>query len=366
MLKKLISVILAFSFLFALSSCGDDTEASPLKESEFISSKVDDTTRLTYDEYEDYVIVTGINKTPDEIIIPETLGGKEVKAISDGAFRSMGWVLEISVPDTVVSIGESAFYGSVSCKKISLSDNLYEIGAYAFYGAGKVEKIRLPLGLEIIGGYAFADCTKLEGISIPKGASFIGGGAFQNTKWLSEKKGEFIIEGDGVLVHYAGDKEKVTIPEEVKAVSGFSDSFFTKEVVLTKNVTAVCEYAFANSGVTKVLSGDKVETVGNNAFDSCLNLESVELGKKLTSIGHFAFAGCQKITDFTVTDKVKTVGDGAFARCENLETLIFSSKKTVIGENICESCNKNLRIVCPKDSQAVSYAKENGFVLDVE
>ncbi len=366
MFKKFIPVILTMCFVFALSSCGENALSSkPLKESEFISAGVDEKTSLRYDEYEDYVIVTGVKGAPDNIEIPKTLGDKEVKAIADDAFADMGWVKEIEISDTVVEIGERAFYGAVSAEKISLSDNLYSIGAFAFYGAKKIENIRLPLGLRVIGGFAFADCEKLEGINIPMGTESIGGGAFQNTGWLSGQTDEFVIAGDNILIHYNGEKEKVTIPEDIKEVSAFWDNFFVQEVVLPESTLEIGEFAFVNSSLKAITLSKNIKKIGNSAFDSCLYLEKAVSDEKLEEIGSFAFAGCQALKEFTVTEKVKTVGDGAFARCDGLEKLTFESAKTEIGEDICDSCAEDLKISCPENSPVIGYTKDNKFILDI-
>jgi len=266
MFKKFTAIILTICFLFALSSCGENaSSSSPLKASEFISARVDEKTSFRYDEYEDYIIITGINGAPDELKIPETLGDKEVRAIGDNAFADMGWVTEIDIPDTVVEIGKNAFSGAVSAKKISLSENLYSIGSSAFFGARKIENIRLPLDLKVIGGFAFADCEKLEGISIPKVTFSIGGGAFQNTEYLNKQTDEFVIVGDNVLIHYNGEDEKVTIPEDVKTVSAFCDNFFVKEVVFPESAEEIGEYAFVNSSVEKLSFVKAVQSYLSNA-----------------------------------------------------------------------------------------------------
>lgn len=365
MFKKITALILGICFMFALSSCGNKTDASPLKDSEFISSKVDKETSLKYDEYKDYVIVTGIANAPDHIRIPQTLGDKEVKAIGKDAFRDMGWVKSITIPDTVLEIGEGAFYGAVSAESILLSENLYEIGSSAFYGCRNVKNVRLPLGLKIIGGFAFADCVKLEGISIPKGVTSVGGGAFLGTGWLGKQTDEFVIAGDNVLIHYNGEDEKVTVPEEVKVVSAFYDNFFVKEVTLSESVQEIGEYAFINTSVTKITLNDNLKKIGKSAFDSCLSLEEISLNESLEEIGDFAFSSCTALKEITIPKKVKFIGNGAFARCEELSTLTFLSEKTEIGENICDSCSDSLTIYCPKNSPVIDYTKDEGFILDI-
>ena len=365
MFKKITALLLLILFVFTLSSCGEKADASPLKESEFIASKVDTDTSLRYDEYADYVIVTGVSDAPDHIRIPKTLGEKEVKAIGKDAFRDMGWVKSITIPDTVVEIGEGAFYGAVGAESILLSENLYEIGSSAFYGCRSAKSIRLPLGLKIIGGFAFADCTILEGISIPQSVTSIGGGAFAGTEWLNSQTDEFVIAGDNVLIHYNGEDEKVTIPEEVKVVSAFYDNFFVKEVTLTESVREIGEYAFLNTSVTKINLNDKLEKIGKSAFDSCLELKEITLNDNLKEIGEFAFSSCTSLTEITIPEKLKSVGNGAFARCEELTKLTFLSEKTEIGENICDSCSNSLTICCPKNSPVIDYTKSHGFILDI-
>ena len=366
MLKKIIALISVFCIVFCLFSCSNNVKsASPLKESEFIASGFDEETSFRYDEYEDYVIVTGVTGSPDDIIIPEMLAKKEVKAIADNAFNDMGWVRSIEIPDTVIEIGDSAFYGALSATKISLSDNLYKIGTYAFFGCISVESIRLPLGLEIIGGFAFADCKKLEGLAIPGGVSSIGGGAFDGTEWLSSQKDEFVTAGDNILISYKGDDEKVTVPDGVRVVSAFCDNFFAKEIIFPESVEEIGEFAFINSSVSKITTGESIKKIGRSAFDSCPDLEGISFSESLEEIGNYAFANCTGLTEFTVNKNVKKVGDGAFSRCSKLEKLTFLSDKTEAGEKICENCSASLKIQCPKNSPVIPYVKDNGFVLDI-
>ncbi len=366
MLKKFIALVSVFCLVFCLFSCSNNAKSvSPLKKSEFIASKTDKETSFRYDEYYDYVIITGISAVPDDIIIPEKIAEKEVKAIGENAFNDMGWVRSIEIPDTVVEIGDSAFSGALSATKISLSENLYKIGTYAFSGCVSVENIRLPLGLEVIGGFAFADCTKLEGMAIPGGVSSIGGGAFEGTKWLSSQKDEFVTAGEDILIEYKGNEEKVTVPDGIRVVSGFCDNFFMKEVILPESVEEIGDFAFVNSSVAKISTGENIKKVGNSAFDSCLSLEEISFNKKLEEIGSFAFFNCQTLTEFTIDKNVKNVGDSAFSRCSNLKKLTFLSDKTETGENICENCSMSLKIQCPSDSPVIPYVKEKGFILDI-
>lgn len=366
MFKKFVSGIIVISMIFCLFACSNtDVHSSPLKESAFISSGVDKKTTFTYDEYEDYVIVTGINSAPDDIEIPETLVNKEVKAIGKNAFSDMGWVKTIKIPDTVLEIRENAFYGCVSLESVTLSENLHTLGSSAFCGSNSLKTVRLPLTLKIIGGYAFADCTKLKNVVIPDGASSIGGGAFMGTEWLESQEDEFVIAGDNVLIHYNGEKEKLTIPDGIKEISAFSDNLYVKEITLPESAERIGEYAFINSSLVSISLTENVKSVGKSAFDGCLNFEEITFNEAIEEIGSYAFSGCQLIEEMTIPESVKKVGDGSFTRCDGLKKLTFISEKTEIGEDICDSCDKLEKILCPKNSPVIDYAKDAGFSLDI-
>ena len=68
------------------------------------------------------VIITRY-KGPDsgEVVIPKTIGGYEVKKISDGAFQNCTGITSIVIPDSVISIGVSAFSGCTSLAEITVS-----------------------------------------------------------------------------------------------------------------------------------------------------------------------------------------------------------------------------------------------------
>lgn len=366
MFKKIAAVFTAALLTFCFFSCSkSENESSALKESEFISSNVDEETSLKYDEYEDYVIVTGTTAVPDNIIIPETVAGKDVAAVGEKAFYDMGWVKSITIADTVLEIGDYAFYGCKSVKTISFSENLYSLGTSAFSGGEALTSVRLPLTLRIIGGAAFAGCSKLENVVIPANTRSIGGGAFDGTAWLDKQEDEFVIAGKNVLIHYNGKQSTVDVPDGIVEVSAFYDNFYISQVNLPESVQRIGEYAFINSSLEKIDFTESIEAIGNGAFDGCLNLKNVTFTDNLKEIGSYAFSGCSSITKITVPENVKDVGDNAFTRCDSLKTLTFSSAKTDIGSDICESCYALEKIVCPKNSPVIDYAKSSGFNLDV-
>lgn len=84
----------------------------------------------------------------------------------------------VSVPDTVESVGESAFEDNTRIELVVLPNSVKEIGPYAFWGCDNLDTVVLGRGLTEVGDYAFAGCKGLEQMSIPANVISIGIQAF--------------------------------------------------------------------------------------------------------------------------------------------------------------------------------------------
>jgi hypothetical protein len=76
------------------------------------------------------------------------------------------------VPDTVKTIGRSAFYKCGKLKEIVLPDTVTTIRKTAFAGCRNLERIRLSKNLKRIEGLVFDDCMKLNKVNIPNGTKW--------------------------------------------------------------------------------------------------------------------------------------------------------------------------------------------------
>ena len=100
---------------------------------------------------------------------------ESLEIIGDGAFRGCKQLKEITLPESLIKIGSSAF-AYTPIKSIKLGSNLLEIGSRAF-AETNISSISVPDSVEAIGKEAFAD-SKLKKIYIGKGVKHIGAKAF--------------------------------------------------------------------------------------------------------------------------------------------------------------------------------------------
>lgn len=214
-----------------------------------------------YEESEDGsgVVITGYTGPMTSFEIPDTLGGRPVVGIGDGAFKESP-IEEIAFPEGMRRIGEEAFDTCENLVFVGLPESLEEIGRRAFSCCGELRGIYFPEGLKDIGALAFAE-TRLSSVHIPASLTHVGPGAFG--VWADAGLTEFTVAPgntsyeakEGVLYTYGGE-----ILEAFP--SGAEGSY-----AIPEGTWAIEYYAFLHcSGMTQVQIPDSVLLIGENAF----------------------------------------------------------------------------------------------------
>ena len=130
--------------------------------------------------YEDYVL---FNKNKTTLIayraketnykIPNS-----VTTIGDSAFALCEFLININIPNNVTTIGDSAFWDCIYLTIINIPNSVTMIGKCAFMGCDSLTIINIPNSVTTIGTHAFSSCKSLTSINIPKSVKTIGDMAF--------------------------------------------------------------------------------------------------------------------------------------------------------------------------------------------
>lgn len=94
--------------------------------------------------------------------------------------------------------------------------------------------------------------------------------------------------------------------------------------------------------IRKIVVQQGVTTIGDYAFYGCENVTSVTLPDTVIQIGKLAFYGCKDLRTLTVPDSVLTVEDYAFAKA-GLQTIVFRGSAPVLGAGIFAGLNAEVR-----------------------
>ena len=211
----------------------------------------------------------------------------------------------MTIPDSVTTIGDNAFYNCTKLTSVTIPDSVTTIGASAFNKCTSLTSVTIPDSVTTIGAHAFNFCTALTSVTIPDSVTTIGNSAFYNCESLTS----------------------VTIPDSVTTIG--DRAFYSCEsltsVTIPDSVTTIGNSAFAFCfSLTSVTIPDSVTTIGDRAFSYCEALTSVTIPDSVTSIGAYAFFVCYNLTSVTIPDSVTTIGGYAFYECISLTSVYYT------------------------------------------
>ena len=93
----------------------------------------------------------------------------------------------VTIPNSVTSIGKSAFSDCSGLSSVTIPNSVTSIGSYAFSGCTGLTSVIIGNSVTSIGERAFYDCSSLTSVTIPNSVTSIGSYAFswcQNLKTI--------------------------------------------------------------------------------------------------------------------------------------------------------------------------------------
>ena len=258
-----------------------------------------------------------------------------VTTICDYAFFCCDSLESIKIPSSLTTIGKAAFYSCTSLESVEIPSSVTSIGEAAFSNCASLTSIEIPSSVITIGDLAFYNCTNLESIVIPSNVTTIGKATFYSCTSLASIKIPSSVTSIGDNAFYnCTSLSSVTIPSSVTTIGDyvFRDCTSLESVEIPSGVTTIGECMFYNcASLASIEIPSSVTSIGDNAFRDCTSLASVEIPSSVTSIGVDAFCNCTSLTSVELGSGVTTIGDRAFEDCTSLESIVIPSSVTTIG-----------------------------------
>lgn len=353
-------------------------------------------------------------------------------SIESDAFSGCTGLTSIVIPDKVTSVNSTAFSGCINIATVSMPASIRNyipnvknvtitsgsaIQASAFENCTTLSSVTLPNSLVSIGNKAFYGCTNLaeiynnSSLSLTIGATANGYVAYyanvvykyENGGYVSTDKNGFVIKivnNIKTLTAYIGNSSTINIPYGVQTISNnvFKDKTSIKSIDIPDTVETIGSYAFSGcSELTTVTIGNGVKSIGSNAFDNCNGLTkinvsvnntayasvdgilynkektkfiavpkaikgSVAIPNGVTRIGYSVFRDCSELTELTIGASVTYIDDYAFFGCTGLTNITIPNSVTHISDKAFSNCS-NLECIMVMEKNP-EYASVDGILYN--
>lgn len=272
----------------------------------------------------------------NEVSIPESIDGVNIKSIANDAFVASDNTkpLQSINMENASYLTTFSFSDFTNLKHTTLPKTLVEIPQAAFFNC-PLTTINLPDTVEKIDNYAFGGTSLSGSLYLPNSLKTIGISAFEGLKLT------------GTL----------TIPDSVTTISSeaFYNTKFTKLVIgQNSSLTTIGNNAFRNNQISNAIALPKsLTTVGYNAFRAN-SISKLALNYGLKSIGYEAFEGNKITGTINIPVTVEKIDAQAF-RLNQIEAVIFNknSALTTLGYYAFAQNKISNVIMIPKNLKAI-------------
>lgn len=206
-------------------------------------------------------VVVGVNSGVTSVTVKAGTVG-----IADGAFRKNTTLNSVSL-GSVRFIGVSALRECSKLTAITFTESVKIIGANAFRESG-LTSVSVPATVETVGDNAFYDCKSL--ISVTVHAKEIGRFAFSYTGVNRTLNSPVKERPDYAKL------TSITLGEEVEIIGSNAFQYCpVTSVTLPAGLTTIGKYAFAQTNLSSITIPASVTRIGEYAFYDCKSLTSV-------------------------------------------------------------------------------------------
>ena len=232
---------------------------------------------MKYKIVNDEITICGYTSAlPADLVIPSAIESLPVTAIDAISFSGCKTLTSVIIPDTVVTIGNTAFYAA----------------------------------------------ENLVSVTIPRSVTAFGCDVFTKTPWLAaQQELDPFVAVNGILLDASACAGDVVIPAGIKEIgdNAFCYNKNVTGVTIPSGVTYIGNSSFSNCSALKELNlPDTLTDTGVYTFFGCSSLESVVLPPSLTRINTFLFRECTSLKSVTIPASVKNIGTLPFYESPNV------------------------------------------------
>ena len=289
-------------------------------------------TTLYFDTHTGYI--TGSQSEASHVTIPRSILGVPVKAIGKEVFRDNKFLASVTLPSSLVYIGDNAFRG---CSRMPYAE--------------------IPAGVTVIGNSAFEGCSTLDAVTIPASVRSIGSDAFYSTdlqdvyysgddgrSWSKIKIGSYNGQLTEANFHYGS--KPAPLPAPSGSGSADPEQGAPDSAKLRGNVHKD-DYRYYAGGTTLYFDTHTGYITGSQSEASQVTIPDAILGVPVKGIGKDVFYGNEFVESVTLPSSLVYMESNAFRGCKKLASIRIPSGTVLIGHSAFEGCSALTSVALP-------------------
>ena len=368
--KRMISLLVAVCMMItmlplsAVTAFAEDTSPSTVYEATVDGYKYAYTVNGGNATITDFLGPVASTSTGSyDITIPEKLDDHPVTGLGESSFSGTyspdhpknntllsfcNQIQSVTIPESVTSIGKSAFEDCSNLDSLTIKGVATSIGAYAFGSCTSLTSLSLVGSFQTIGDYAFVSCG-MTSLTIDATITSIEKYAFSSRSLTSLSLTGNVQKIGDYAFYSCSSLKTVTLPKSLTSIGAYAFDSCTSldSIEIPGTVTEIGDFAFHLSGLTSVKIDEGVQSTGVHMFYDCDNLATVNLPESLTTIAKGSFAFCSDLNHVKIPARVTCIGDGAFSHCTSLSEITLQDEVKTIGADAFLSCQELTSITLP-------------------
>ena len=230
------------------------------------------------------------------------------------------------------------------------------IACEAFEGCTALVNLSIPDTIQSLGAFAFEDCKALP-LTEVGGLSYLG----------SAENPYLILFGQ---IDY--NMRSVYVNSNTKFIYTEAFAYSTAEaVVLPNGLLEISAHAFTLSKIENIVLPSTLRVIGPSAFFACDYIKSITIPGTVRVVGAYAFDSCEGLESVVISEGVKCIELAAFSSCPSLKTVVIADSVELISysafsycdklENVVITNNSNLKLI--EDSAFKKCSALRGFFI---